>query len=553
MTELIFKGKEFVYNHHLAVPHRPLLPDANRSEGAPDMSGNLIIQGDNLHALKALLPFYAGKVDCILIDPPYNTGKEDWRYNDNVNAPMIKEWLKDNPVSVDDALRHDKWSTMMWPRLKLLHELLAEDGVIIIHIDDNEVHRLRLLLDEIFGEQNFITSFTWKRRSSSAMSDLNISLDHEYVLVFQKCSFSGFRGDQKTYQSYSNSNNDSRGAWTLGDLSVGMDKSERPNQFYDLVHPVTGNSFSPNPNRVWSYIYETMKEKIRDGRIYFPDDIAKSPMLIRFKSELKSDVNPVSSWIETKGKKSDNDNIVSLSSGLNSEGTKTLQAIFKSKVFNYPKPVSLVKELIFQSTSTDALILDSFAGSGTTAHAVLAANKEDGGNRKFILVEMEEDIAVSVTAERVRRVINGYEHKNKKTDGLSGSFTYCTLGEPIELNNILKGNTLPAYADLAPILFHMATSKTLVTDSINPDGFVVGETEGEKVWMIYKPDLAWLKSDEAALTLSCAQRFYETDVKKRHLVFAPLRFVSEGILRHEKLNVAFIPFPSALYRMVKET
>lgn len=155
MTELFFKGKEFVYNHHLAVPHRPLVVDAAKSVGEPDLSGNLIIQGDNLHALKSLLPHYAGKVDCIFIDPPYNTGNENWSYNDRVNAPMIKEWLDNNPVGVEDGLRHDKWCAMMWPRLKLLHELLAEDGSFWMTLDDNEAHRGKLLLDEIFGDENF--------------------------------------------------------------------------------------------------------------------------------------------------------------------------------------------------------------------------------------------------------------------------------------------------------------------------------------------------------------------------------------------------------------
>lgn len=161
MTELIFKGKEFVYNHHLAVPHRPLVIDADKSVGKPDLAGNLIIQGDNLHALKALLPIYGGKVDCIFIDPPYNTGNEGWSYNDKVNAPMIKEWLKDNPVGVEDGLRHNKWCAMMWPRLKLLHELLAEDGIIIVHIDDNEESNLRQLMDEIFFKDNYLSNLVW--------------------------------------------------------------------------------------------------------------------------------------------------------------------------------------------------------------------------------------------------------------------------------------------------------------------------------------------------------------------------------------------------------
>ena len=150
MPELLFKGKEFVYNHHLPAI-RPLEMDASKSIGKPNLNGNLIIHGDNLHALKALLPIYAGKVDCIFIDPPYNTGKEGWRYNDNVNSPMLKEWLSSNPVNADDMLRHDKWCAMMYPRLKLLHELLSPKGSLWMTLDDNENHRARLVLDEIFG------------------------------------------------------------------------------------------------------------------------------------------------------------------------------------------------------------------------------------------------------------------------------------------------------------------------------------------------------------------------------------------------------------------
>ena len=169
MPSLDFKGKAFVYAHHLTVPFRELVPDAKKSclpkSTAPALDGNLIVHGDNLHALKALLPLYAGKVDCVFIDPPYNTGNEGWCYNDNVRSPVAKEWLKKaSPVDREDLERHDKWACMMWPRLKLLHELLAEDGVIFISIDDNEVHRLRALMDEIFGEENFVTQIEWQKR-----------------------------------------------------------------------------------------------------------------------------------------------------------------------------------------------------------------------------------------------------------------------------------------------------------------------------------------------------------------------------------------------------
>lgn len=180
MTELYFKGKEFVYNHHLAVPHRPLVPDADKGIGGPDLSGNLIIQGDNLHALKSLLPTHAGKVDCIFIDPPYNTGNENWRYNDNVNAPMIRDWMNDNPVGMDDGLRHDKWCAMMWPRLKLLHELLADTGSLWMTLDDNEAHRGRMLLEAVFNESNFLAEICWQSRKSN-QNDAKISVSHNIV------------------------------------------------------------------------------------------------------------------------------------------------------------------------------------------------------------------------------------------------------------------------------------------------------------------------------------------------------------------------------------
>ena len=182
MTELHFKGKEFVYNHHLAVPFRPLVMQPERGIGEPSLDGNLIIQGDNLHALKALLPLYAGKVKCIYIDPPYNKGSENWRYNDNVNAPMIQEWLAASPIGRDDALRHDKWCAMMWPRLRLLKELLAEDGAILVSIDDNEVQHLRIIMDEIFGSDNFIGCFIWE---GTGKNDARfISVGHDYILCY---------------------------------------------------------------------------------------------------------------------------------------------------------------------------------------------------------------------------------------------------------------------------------------------------------------------------------------------------------------------------------
>ena len=186
MSELHFRGKEFVYNHHLAVPFRSLVMDEKRGVGEPSLGDNLIINRDNLHALKALLPIYAGRVDCVSIDPPYNTGNEGWCYNDNVNAPMIREWLDSNPVGVDDGLRHDKWCAMMWPRLRLLHELLSDKGTIWMTLDANEVHHAKLMLTEIFGEEHNIGVLVWEKSDSPRMDADTFSSSHDFIIVYAK-------------------------------------------------------------------------------------------------------------------------------------------------------------------------------------------------------------------------------------------------------------------------------------------------------------------------------------------------------------------------------
>lgn len=553
MPTLEFKGKQFVYAHHHSVPFRELevKPDQSLSK-KPGLDDNLIIQGDNLHALKALLPRYAGKVKCIYIDPPYNTGNEGWCYNDRVNSPLMQEWLKKsaNPVDKEDMQRHDKWLCMMYPRLKLLHELLADDGVIFISIDDNEVHNLRCIMDEIFGENNFLATFVWKRRASSALADKNVSVDHEYILAFQKEGFSSFIGNEKTYSSYSNPDNDPRGAWMLDNLTVGMTKDERPNQFYDLVDPITGNQFKANPNRVWAYIPSSMQRMIDEKRIYFPADPSKKPMLKRYKNALKSKINPISTWIRELKDKEVDKGVISLKTGLNSEGTKNLQEIFDGKAFNYPKPVSLVREVIKHSTDDNDIILDSFAGSGTTAHAVLDLNKQDGGNRKFILVEME-DYANDITAERVRRVIKGVPmaKDEKLKQGLGGSFSFCELGEPFDIDKILSGESLPAYGALANYVFYTATGESLKQEVTKPAAdYFIGETGLFEVYLIYQPDLAFLRSNDSALNQDKLNRITaRKKTNKQKLVFATAKYMSQTTLNEH--NITFCQIPYAIHKV----
>ena len=598
MTELHFKGKEFVYNHHLAVPYRSLEVAKDKGVGASRLNGNLIIHGDNLHALKSLLPMYAGKVDCVCIDPPYNTGAEGWCYNDNVNSPMIREWLK-SKVGVEDGLRHDKWCSMMWPRLRLLHELLSNEGFIFVFIDDNEHHRLRAMLDEIFGEEKFIGVIAWKKTSGDNTSPFAFA--HDNIVVYGKgveLPRQPLTPEQEA--QYSNPDNDHRGAWAPSDYRCRRTKDERPNLYYAINNPNTGEKIYPDTytdsTRVWGSSRDKHEQNEQDGLIWWGEDgKSNEPKKKRFLSSHKG-ANTRSVWLDA---------------GTNDDASNLLKQILPNEKFDNPKPVSVVKRIVQIIAKQDGLILDSFAGSGTTAHAVLQLNKEDNGRRRFILIEME-DYADSITAERVRRAINGYNfrgrqktelmreritwkkitpppppshapivksvkkieklysHKYDKIEksiksnelivngiknvkesvkGLGGKFTYCTLSEPIEFDKILSGRNLPSYESLGGTLFYMATLCVLNFKTIKREKFYLGTANGMHVWMKYKPDIDWLKSSDAALTLDWAKQIAKRYKTKNHLVFAPACYVSRKLLEENETRVEFAPLPYALYQI----
>jgi adenine-specific DNA-methyltransferase len=351
-----------------------------------DTTKNLFIEGDNLDALKLLQETYLGKVKMIYIDPPYNTGN-DFIYEDDF-AENAEEFLKRSNQKDEEGNRlvanteangrfHSDWLSMMYPRLKLAKNLLKDDGVIFISIDDYEAPNLRKLCDEIFGTANFVAEFVWKRRVSSAMADNNVSADQDYVICYHKGMLDGFKGIEKDFKRYSNPDNDPRGPWILDNLTVGMNASMRPNQAYDLVDPKTGKVYPFNPNRVWAFIPESMDRMIKEGRIIFPEDTSKRPMQKRFKNELKSTSNPFSTLMLDKV-------------GLNTEATRSIQQVMGGNIFDYSKPLSLLVTLIPQVCNGDDIILDFFAGSSVSAHAVIQLNAEDGGNRKFIMVQLPE-------------------------------------------------------------------------------------------------------------------------------------------------------------------
>ena len=596
MPTLSFKGKSFIQTHHLTVKYHALLPDTAASlTDRVSPTDNLIIQGDNLIALKALLPTYGGQVKCIYIDPPYNTGNEGWRYNDNVNSPMMQTWLKANsPVDKEDQTRHDKWLCMMMPRLYLLRDLLRDDGVIFVSIDDNEVHHLRMLMDEIFGEQNFIAQLVWEKgRKNDARL---FSVGHDYILVYSRSTErlkelktiwreekpgakelwekylllrDHYHNDDQTiekelrewFKNLSKTNPakklsrykqvDQYGPWRDRDISWPGGNGPR----YKVLHPVTHKACKVPP-RGWVFSTpEVMQKQIDLGLVVFREDESQPPFR-------KAHLRPIPEELEDEAEIPEQENVgeddESEEIGLqvmpsviykqSQVAVKYLRSLMGEIAFKNPKDHEVLMRLIRYCTSakTNDVILDSFAGSGTTAQAVLELNKEDGGNRKFILVEME-DYADSLTAERVRRVIRGVpEARNEKLkEGLGGSFSFFRLGPPIEADGILAGTALPAYVDLARYLFYTATGEPFDPAIVNPETHFIGESSRYVAYLLYKPDKEFLMSSAAALTMEIAQSLPGREGKKR-LVFAADKYLGQEHL--EALNMDFVRIPHEALR-----
>lgn len=493
MPTLDWIGKKAVVNHHREVPYRLIHCDKDKSVGDPD-AGNLLVQGDNLEALKALLPYYAGKVKCIYIDPPYNTGNEGWVYNDNVNSPEIKAWLGATVgKEAEDLSRHDKWLCMMYPRLRLLKEFLSEDGIIFVSIDENEEHRLRLALEEVFGAPNFIADIVWKARQfNDARSLSGISKDHERILVFRRSDDTeAFAGLPRSMEKFSNPDNDPRGPWMSRSI-LGLANSEtRPNLHYSFTDPETGWSFRPPENAGWRYSQDTMAEKIRSNEILFPKKPEGRPREKVFSSRMEGKTINFPSIVDDV---------------FTANGTRELRDIFGADPFAFPKPSDLIRKLVKQVTSQDDIVMDSFAGSGTTGHAVLDLNKQDGGNRKFILVEMDENIASSITSERLRRVIEGYDKggdPKKPVEGTGGGFRFCTLGEPLF---DADGNVSAAvtYPDLAAHVFFCETGSPIPrrADGSSP---LIGTFKSRAIYLLHAADSVGLASDAAGNVLTAAR------------------------------------------------
>ena len=531
MPTLEWIGKSKVINHHQDVPFRVLERkysfDENGQHNEDNGSENMIIRGDNLEALKALLPRYEGRVKCIYIDPPYNTGNEGWVYNDNVNDPKIKKWLGEVVGKEgEDLTRHDKWLCMMYPRLKLLQKLLTEDGVIFISIDDTEYANLKLICDEIFGSNCFVSNISWQRTYSTRNDSKGIVNEVEHLLVYSKqpdWNPNKLPRTAEMDERYKNPDNDVR-PWKSSD-AFAPDSVGHQGMVYGVQHPITGKIMYPPNGRHWSFGQEQVLEIMQGWAPYELRDINDAEVRAELcgiaKESVRQDVKAImlsvpleeaakqaeqvyqrgqwpvfcfsnngkggirrKTYLTEVGGRLPTNFWAFTETGHTDEAKKEMLAIFDGKAtFDTPKPHRLIEFVLKIAGSDNALVLDSFAGSGTTAHAVLNMNKADGGHRKFILVEMM-DYADSITAERVKRVIQGYGAGKTGVEGTGGNFSFYDLGEPLLVGDCLNEAVAPE--KIREYIWFMET-KTPYAPPAGDNPYYLGKHNSAGYYFYYEP------------------------------------------------------------------
>lgn len=517
MPTLNWIGKEKVINHHLDIPYHTLNKEYSFENGElkEEEFSNKIIHADNLLALKSLLPQYEGRIKCIYIDPPYNTGNEGWVYNDNVSDPRFKKWLKTVVGKEgEDLTRHDKWLCMMYPRIKLLHKLLAEDGAIFISIDDNEQASLKLIMDEIFGLKNFVSNVIWQHTIQAKNDVKTVSLQHNYTLIYKKSIFQigEIERSEEHNVAYSNPDNDPNGLWRSGDV---RSPNLRLNLKYEIETP-SGKKIQP-PEKGWRWDKSSTLEKIEKGEIIFNKEETKIIRKIYLNNQ--SGRVPESIWF-------------GVDVGTSREANKVLKELFNSNnLFDTPKPTRLIEQIIKLSTDTNSIILDSFAGSGTTAHAVLNLNKQDGGNRKFILIEME-DYAENITAERVKRVINGYGN----VEATNGNFSFYTLGERV-LDDEQNLNPKLSIEKIHQYIWYNET-RNPYTQKATDAGYL-GKCNNTGIYFNYKPNEVTIIDDAYLVNV--------TEPCEQYIMYADMCLLSEKtLLKH---NIIFKKIPRDISKL----
>jgi adenine-specific DNA-methyltransferase len=450
---------------------------------------------------------------------------------------MIQEWLG-KVVDREDLTRHDKWLCMMMPRLKLLREFLTDDGVIFVSIDDNEVHWLRGMMDEIFGEENFVTTVIWQKVFAPKNTAKYFSDDHDYIAVYARRLESWIpnllKRSAEAEARYENPDNDPRGPWSSSDLTA---RNYYSLGTYQVTSP-SGKKFKPTMGTYWRVSPDKFKELDKDSRVWWGADGGNMPRSKRFLSEVKAGVVPQTLWFHKDV-------------GHTQDSKKELLEVLEFKksedVFTTLKPTALIERILEIATDEDSIVLDAFSGSGSTAQAVLQQNKRDGGSRRFVLIE-SEDFADSLTAERLRRVIKGVSRAKDEAlhKGLGGSFSFVEVGHPMQLEALLKAEKLPSFEDLASYVFYTATGEDFDAKRVNRKTGFIGESAQYDVYLLYEPDLSYLKS--TALTLDCARSLPKGSGKRR-LVFAPTKYMDS--IHLEESRIEFCQLPFEIYKAVK--
>ena len=525
MPTLNWIGKDKVLNHHLEVPFHVLerqysFDEAGKHE-EDNGSENMIIHGDNLLALKSLLPKYEGKIKCIYIDPPYNTGNEGWVYNDNVNDPKIKKWLGEVVGKEgEDLSRHDKWLCMMYPRLKLLQRLLADDGVIFISIDVFEYAHLKCIMDEIFGIANFRNCIAVRRGIKNVQAQFEevqaLSLGHEYIYLYSKNTQAKLPKLSKPLELAK------AGKWDT--FWRGTDRPTMRYRIFDAL-PTSGQwRWEENRTRKAMKNYDIYISKYAD-KISLDDFFIEHLMATNEKLDFvrKNENGVIQYYVPPQTGKLLSDNWMDI----------LLSGSFAG--FDTEKNVLLIQRIIDWIVRPGEIVLDSFAGSGTTAHAVLNMNKADGGNRKFICIEMM-DYADTITAERVKRVINGYGEGKKAVDGTGGSFSYYELGEPLlvddKLNNVVSTEKIREY------IYYMETKQALPEASAD-EPMLLGVYHGAAYYFNYEKD--------ASTTLNAAFLKSIKTQAEAYVIYADTCVLSENKL--QQFHITFKKIPRDIARL----
>jgi adenine-specific DNA-methyltransferase len=511
MPSLNWIGKQAVVNHDKEVSFRLLKKVKSASVG--DSSKNLIIQGDNLEALKSLMPYYYNKIDCIYIDPPYNTGNEKWIYNDKVNSPKIRQWLT-KVVKFDDLTKHDKWLCMMYPRLKLLKDLLKKDGVIFVSIDDKEEGNLRALMDEIFDEKHFFAKLTWVNRSkpkNMGEARFNIQQNVEYIFVYGKVPMKKhprFILENLEKKEYPLKNK--KGNYRLEPIVQrrNIGSLRRDTMLYTLL------GLKPRNGYRWQLSEKKYKELIKNKAIILKDG---KPFQIFYEKE-EDNFAYIPFWSHLT------------ETGTAEDGKKELSEILgHNHGFETVKPLNLIKQALFHiaEKNDNATILDSFAGSGTTGHAVMDLNK-DGGNRRFILVEMEKDVMHSVTLKRL--------HKVAKSENYKDDFEYCELDKPL-FDEKGKIDDSCDFSQLATYVYFTETQTNIDPKKIKKN--FIGSLDNIEYYLIYKG------KNKNDLNKTFLQRLKKDGAKK--VVYADRCLVDEDLLAEYGVIFKQIPYEVKVY------